>query len=70
MRSRSSSENIPTLLFMEGYVERDKLKEEQSGVSFYTTRETGAIAKFFDEELAHVYARSRNDLEEGVRFFG
>jgi hypothetical protein len=42
---------------MEGYVERDKLKEEHSTVSSYHSRETGAIAKFFDEELTRVYAR-------------
>jgi hypothetical protein len=42
---------------MEGYVERDKLKEEHSAVSSYHSRKTGAIAKFFGEELTRVYAR-------------
>jgi hypothetical protein len=36
---------------MEGYVERDKLKEEHSGVSSYHTRERSAIAKFFDRRI-------------------
>jgi hypothetical protein len=33
---------------MEGHLEGDSLKEEHRRICFYNTRETGAIARFFD----------------------